>query len=115
MANKRRISESKIVRIPQIEKKFGIKDMRLYAYMDGTELKIVGEIIADSIKSGFKLMCSVYDQDDDMIESEENQSYGSGLVTSVIAKNSFYNGFPFAFGIYLKEDCEISKIQIIPM
>lgn len=104
-----------IVRVSQLEERFGIEDMNIYAYLDGTSLKVVGEIIAEEIKAGFKLMCSVFDQENDMVEAEENQAYGSGFVTSVIAKNSFYDGFPFAFSIYLKENCKISRIQILPV
>ncbi len=116
MGNKKRIPENKIVRVPQMEQKFGIQDMKIYAYMDGIALSISGEIVANSIKSGFHLKCNVYDQDGDMVESAENNSYGgSGLVTNRIAKKSFYNGFPFSFYIYLNENCKISKVQIMPM
>jgi hypothetical protein len=49
-----------------------------------------------------------------MIESFDNASYGSGLVTSVIKKNAFFNGYPFMFAKTIKKNTSISKIRIIP-
>lgn len=115
MGNKRRLPASKIVRLPQMEQRYGIQDMNIYAFRDDSALIICGEIVSESIKSGFGLKCNVYDQDGDLIETQENCSYGSGMVTCRIAKKSFFNGFPFRFHIFLKDNCEVSKIQIIPM
>lgn len=110
----KRLSENQIVRMPAIEKKYGIEELRIYAYMSGKELNVIGEIISDEISDDFSLTCTVYDQEGDMIESIENSSYGSGLVTSAIKTRVFFNGYPFKFSKYLDDGVEVSKIRVIP-
>ena len=110
----KRLTEDQIVRMPAIEKKYGIDEIRIYAYMSGKELNVVGEIISDEISDDFSLTCTVYDQDGDMVESIENSSYGSGLVTHAIKSKVFFNGYPFKFSQYLDDGVDVSKIRVIP-
>lgn len=109
-----RLTENQIVRMPAIEKKYGIEELKVYAYMSGKELNVVGEVIAEEITDDFSLTCTVYDADGDMVESIENDSYGSGLVTSRIKTAVFFNGYPFSFSKYLDDGVEVSKIRIVP-
>ncbi len=110
----KRLKADKIVRMPSIEKKYGIDELKVFAYMSGGELNVVGEVIAKEITQDFSLTCSVYDADGDMIESIENNSYGSGLVTSYIKRAVFFNGYPFEFNKVFADGVDISKIRIIP-
>ena len=109
-----RLRNDQIVRVSATEKKFGIKDMKIYAYMNDNEINIIGEIISDEILKDFSLTCTVYDQDGDMIESLENDTYGRYVVTNEIKKKVFFNGYPFKFSEYLDEGVKVSKIRIVP-
>ena len=110
----KRLSTEQIVRMPSIEKKYGIDELKVFAYLSGKELTVVGEVIADEITEDFSLTCSVYDADGDMVESIDNNSYGSGLVTHNIKCKTFFNGYPFKFHEYLDDGVDVSKIRIIP-
>lgn len=110
----KRLTDDQIVTMPSIEKKYGIDELKVFAYLSGKELTVVGEVIADDITEDFSLTCSVYDADGDMVESIENNSYGSGLVTSNIKCKTFFSGYPFKFHEYLDDGVEVSKIRIVP-
>ena len=101
--------------MPSLEEKFGIDDMKIYAYISDGKLTVIGEIISKKIISDFSLICTVYDKDGDMIESLENCTYGSAVVTSTIHKQVFFNGYPFKFSKYFSDAAvKIGKIRIIP-
>lgn len=112
MANITRLNSNQIKRIESIEKEYGIKDMKIYAYIDEGILRIHGQIFSDKILDEFTLKCSGYDSDDDLVFSEENSSYGSGVVTHQIKHKVFYNGFPFSFWISEYND-SVEYIRII--
>ena len=109
-----RLRNDQIVRVPSTERKYGIDELRIYAYIDGKDLKVVGEVIADYILNDFSLTCTVYDQEGDMVESLENYTYGMWYSTRMIKEEVFFNGFPFEFSTTLGEGVEVSKIRIVP-
>lgn len=110
----KKLEDKQIVRMPSIEKKYGIDELRFYAYINNTELKVIGEVFSEQILKDFCLICTVYDKDGDMIESFKNDSYGSTFVTSYIKEASFFNGYPFSMSIYLADNVEVGKIRIVP-
>lgn len=77
-------------------------------------LEIVGEIISNSIKKPFCMICTLYDKDGDIIETTESNSYGSGLVTSMINPKAFFSGFPFKFSFWSVPRRKMKKISITP-
>lgn len=99
-----------------IEKKFGISDLKLYGYWeDEDSLRIVGEIFCKKRPSGsFCMMCTIYDEDGDVIEATESNHYGSGLVTSMIEPAAFFDGFPFVFSFWDAPRKRIKEICITP-
>ena len=113
---KYRLPDSVYERDFHMEREYGIDELRLYGYAESdSSLCIVGEVIAKTNpKNSFCLICGIYDKDGDVIESIESRSYGSGLVTSMIAPASFFNGFPFAFYLYGINTDNILKIRITP-
>ena len=113
-ANPTRFKDNQIVRMRAAEQKYGIEDMKIYAYMNGRSLEVVGEIIAEEIADSFTLICTVYDADGDMVETKDNCYYGEGLVTHAIKPKVFFNGYPFRFSIFMNEGVNISKIRIVP-
>ena len=117
MANKKseRIADNLFVRDLEQEKVFGIKDLKLYGYWeDNSSLNIVGQIVADKLKSECCFICSIYDHDGDVMESCENEEYGSGLVSSMIHPEAFFNGFPFRFDLYSVKKKRVKAIKIVP-
>lgn len=117
MANKKsiRVPENLFVRDLDLEAKFGIKEIKLYGYWeDSSSLTIVGQLFAPRIEKEFLLNCSIYDKDGDVIESCENDAYGSGLVNSYIQPEAFFDGFPFRFNIYGPQKSKIKEIKILP-
>lgn len=116
MANKNRIEVSKIQRLISIEKKYEIDDMNLFAYMPNSkELIIYGEIYGERLTNSIKMMCSVYDNEGDIIASGENSSYSSGLVTSYIEPQCFEGIFPFEIQVNIPNGNKIDKIRIYPI
>lgn len=97
-----------------LEKSFGIKKINFYYYVEECgDIKIVGELFASTpLKKDFCFICTLYDEDGDIIESEENRSYGSGLVTSYIKTESYFDGFPFSFTFFNPK--AVDKIKIVP-
>lgn len=113
--SKYRIDDSLFAREVKDEERYGIQDLKLYGYFSDTEsLDIVGEIIAKKPKKPFCMICTLYDKDGDIIETEECVSYGSGLVTSMIYPNAFFNGFPFKFSFWGVSKRKVKKICIAP-
>ena len=113
--SKLRINDSMIVRDDSLDSTFGITDVKLYGYAHDDEICIVGEVFAKQpLKKNFCFMCNLYDYDDDIIESSENDSYGSGLVTSMIQRNSFFDGFPFMFRFMSRSISDVKYIKITP-
>lgn len=110
-----RIDGSLIQRNYALERTFGIEDIRIYGYYSDTNaIEIIGEIIASSIIKPFFLTCTVYDKDGDILETKENDSYGSGVVTSEVHPKAFFSGFPFTFGTLCVPRRKIKKISITP-
>lgn len=96
-----------------MERSLGIQDIYFYAYkrLDGT-VKIIGEVMAPSnIKKSFYFSCVLYDEDNDVIETSENNRYG---ITRSLKPNAFFDGYPimFTFG-WIKS--EIKRIKIVPV
>lgn len=113
--SKSRLDNSLFKRDLNLEKMFGIDELRLYGYVDRNNwIYIVGEIIAHKTPSDrFCLQCAIYDSDDDIIEAKKNSSYGSGVVTSLIKPASFFNGYPFTFVFWdIKKD-KIKEILLL--
>jgi len=116
--------EQKTKRIPynffrtntSLQNNYGIDHIEFYGYFDNLErLIIVGQIFVNKpIEKDFCLICTVYDNDDDVLESTESRGYGSGLVTSMIKSNCFFNGFPFKFYISNIKMENLKKIYIYP-
>ena len=80
-----------------MERLFEIDDLRFFGYLDSNDnLVVIGEIIAYSeLTEPFYLVCTLLDKDGDILYVAENESYGSGLVTSMIKPVSFFCGYPF--------------------
>lgn len=98
-----------------LEKSFGIKDINLYCYVekDG-DIRIIGELFATTpLKQSLCFICTLYDEDGDIIESKQNNSYGRGVVTSFIEPDSFFDGFPFSFDFY-NPKVKVDRIKIVP-
>ena len=117
MANtsKMRLPDSFFTRDYQLEKQFGIDDLKLYGYWeDNDSLVIIGQVFATDLKKECCFICSIYDKDGDVIESTENDSYGSGLVTSMIKPKTFFDGFPFKFDLYGNKKKQVKEVRITP-
>lgn len=113
--SKYRMDENIIERDLVLEASFGIKDIKLYCYQsEKNRIRIIGEVFAQRpLIKPFCLLCTLYDKDGDIIEASPNSSYGSGLVTSMIKRECFFDGFPIAFYfLFLKE--EVVRIKIVP-
>lgn len=95
------------------ERLLHIEELCFYIYEDSVYLNIIGEIYGNEIDDDFCFRCMLYDQEDDLILSEKNRTYGSGLVSSVIKAEAFFNGFPFSFRLS-KPKTSISCIRIVP-
>ena len=93
-----------------------LKKEAIYAYSDGeSSLKVIGQISAgSSIQKKFCLIITIYDRDGDIIASEASSGYGSGLVTSMIEPESYFDGFPFMFYCLNIKWNEVAKIEIAP-
>ena len=111
--SKYRVSSSLFDRDYQLEKKLGIDDLRIYAYLEDDNLHVVGEIIASSPPpKRFTLVCEIYDTDEDILKTINSNSYGEGY--NFIKTGSFFNGFPFTIDIYGYDQNEISSIRLLP-
>ena len=111
----KRLDSSQIVRDYRKERLAHIEDLCLYAYEDASGyIYIFGEVIAQELWTNIYFPCTLYEQEDDIILTQENSSYGSGLVTRVIAPEAFFNRFPFSF-CFLKPKTPVSRIVIAPI
>jgi hypothetical protein len=114
-SSKYRLKDSLIKQDTNKEKTYGLDDVNIYAYYSGdSSLYIVGEIFSKKPKKSFCMICTIYDKDGDIIETSENRSYGSGLVTSMIEPEVFFNRFPFKFSFWGIQKKDIKEIKIIP-
>ena len=110
-----RLPDQLLVRDSGKERRFGIDDLKIYAYAESeSALYIAGEVLAWKIREEFCMVCTIYDADGDILETTENVSYGSGLVTSMIKPGAFFNGYPFVFYVGGIQLSKIEKIRIIP-
>lgn len=111
-----RLADKLITRDSSVEAEFGISELRVYAYMaSDSELTIVGEVFATpKPKKRFYVQITIYDKDGDVLESDDNSGYGSGLVTSYIYPSAFFNGFPFTKTFYGVKKSDIGEIRIVP-
>lgn len=113
---KYRIPDEMFKREPTLEQEYGIDNIKLYGYYESdNSVYIVGEIVAKKTPlNSFCMICTIYDKEDDIIETTESKSYGSGLVTSMIRPAAFFDGFPFSFSIYGVSKKKIKEICIYP-
>lgn len=106
--------------IIQVERKaaekVGVTDFDFHAWWyDGT-LLILGKIYAaKGLRKEFSLSATLYDQDGDIAEQDENREYGGGsIICSTVREDNFFQGYPVQFTflnpVEKKED--ISKIKI---
>lgn len=115
MGHPRKVSVDKIQRIKNIEEKYGIDEMNLYAYMPTSdELIVNGEIYGNKLKNSIRFICSVYDMEGNIIASNENSSYSSGLVTSYIKPASFKGIFPFQIRVDIPSGQKVGQIRVFP-
>ncbi len=114
MANNFRLDTSLITRDRQKEQLFGIDDLKFRGNVNSVgSIHIVGEIIAAKRpKSDFTLVCTIYDHDGDIMLTEDCRPYGTGLVTSMIRAQTFFNRFPFSFDTNCVNVKEIRNIHI---
>ena len=110
----KRLQESQVLREKNIEKKYGIEDVKIFAYICDKTLNIIGEIISSKIEKPFKMICTTYDKDGDPIEMFANDSYGSITVTYSIWPEEFFCGYPFRISCRMKKGKSMSFIKIIP-
>lgn len=110
----KRLDSGRFLRDYGQERALHIEDISFYAYEECGDIHIIGEIFAKKISMPFYLTCALYDEDGDMITSEENLCYGSGLVTNIIKPEAFFNGFPFEFCISVPET-PIAHVKITPV
>lgn len=116
-SSKYQVDERLIKRDKRKESKYGIDDIKIYAYYEdvGKNICIIGEIWANKKPSkDFCIICTIYDKDGDILETKESSSYGSGLVTSMIKPETFFNGFPFKFYFIGVSKKDIGEILIAP-
>lgn len=112
-----RKDSSEIERDIFVEESFGIKDIRFYYYIEPNgDITICGEIFAKMpLQKSFCLTCTLFDKDNDVIESKKNSCYGgSGVVTSYIKPTCFFDGFPFSF-TFFKPNVTVARIKIVPI
>ncbi len=114
MGNNNKIPYENIQRIESLEKKYGIEKMNIFAYTREKELVVNGEIFGESLKDEIEIICSVYNNDGDIIASAENNSYSSGLVTSYIKPECFKGIFPFSINVRIPRGQRIGKIRVYP-
>ncbi len=114
--SKFRISNNLFTRDLKAEKTFGIDNITLYGYWKGEDaIYIAGQIFSQKpIRKNFCMMCTVYDKDGDIIETQESCSYGGGLVTSMIKPATFFDGFPFCFILWDISKKSLKEIKIAP-
>ncbi len=113
MGNKFKLSPEKIQRIESLENKFGIEDMNIFAYLrDSNELVVNGEIYGKKLKDKIQMICSVYDNDGDIIASSDDNYYSSGSVTNCIETWSFKGIFPFSIKVKIPEGQNIDRIRV---
>lgn len=100
-----------------LEKEFGIKDISLYYYVTEYDtVNIIGEIHAyTTISKSLQFVCTVYDEDNDIVESVENDAFGGrGLLTSTIKPKIFFDGFPFTFEFSVSNTA-VKRIVLTPV
>lgn len=110
-----RIKDDMFSRDYALEKEYGVSDLKLYGYWEReNSMYILGQIISSHINKEFCLVCTLYDEDGDVIESIKNETYGGfGFVTHSIKPETFFDGFPFRFEVYGTERSKVKEIQIV--
>ena len=98
----------------ELERTFGIEDIKLYGYYDGSQVKITGEIISSRINKSFCIVCTLFDREGDIIDTDEKWNYGSGLVSNIIVPQLFFSRFPFKISFLNVPRLKISHFRIIP-
>ena len=109
-----RIDDNMFQRDRELERTFGIEDIKLYGYYDDSRVNIVGEIISSRINKSFCIVCTIFDREGDIIDTDENWNYGSGLVTNIIVPQLFFSRFPFKISFLNVPRLKISHFRIIP-
>ena len=111
-----RVPDNMIIRDRKIEQEYGVTDMKVYAYWEReNSLNIVGQIFAKHLTKKFLLVCSLYDEDGDVLDSRQNETYGGiGFVTYEINPDTFFDGFPFRFDVYdAAKMHQVKEIRIV--
>ncbi|WP_300956085.1 MULTISPECIES: hypothetical protein [Lactobacillus] len=108
-------SSKMIERDLELEKDFGISGLQIYAYRYDDALEVVGSIKSSKIKGRFSLALVAYDKNGDIVLTEENNGYGSGIVTGEISSKIFFDDFPFSFSCWESQVPKISKLKIYPV
>lgn len=110
-----RLPDHYFIRDLKAEKKLGITEVKLYGYWEyDKSLTIVGQVFASKLDKPICFDCCVYDKDGDVVVSEKNDAYGSGLVNSYIQPECFFNGFPIRFNLYGPRKKKLKEIRIVP-
>ena len=113
MRNNSRIDKKVFIRNQEIEDELGIKDLKLYAFVHNNTLRVTGEVFGTRLKDRITFLCTVYDEDNDVIAGGENRTYGEvGWLTNEISPKCFYNGFPFGFEFDVPKNAKIAAIRV---
>lgn len=114
MGNKFKLPSEKIQRIESLERKFGIEDMNIFAYLrEEDELIVNGELYGSKLNDKIQMICSVYDLNGDIIaSSDENCYYCCGSVSRVISPGCFKGIFPFSIHVDIPIGNKIDKIRV---
>lgn len=99
----------------ELEKQFGILQLRVYAYKYKDYLSVIGSIEGSKIKERLTLALVGYSTNGDIILTQNNETYGDRIVTNVISPKVFFEGYPFKFLCWDSDVSKISKIKIYPV
>lgn len=109
------IQNLEIERDISLEKELGIADIKYYAFTDESkdQFFIIGELFFDdSRKEYINFKCVLYDSDDDILSTKENEYYSEGLVTTRISPFAD-NGHPISFRFFENFE-KVKSIKITP-
>ena len=99
----------------ELEKCFGISELQVYAHRYDDTLRVVGTIEASKINNPFTLALVAYDKNGDIVLTEENEYYGSGIVDNTIFPKLFFDGYPFLFSCWESQVASITRLKVYPV